>query len=235
MRAGSRRTRGGPPASAVRAPRGRGSRAPGGWRSRPLPRRPRPAGGDLQVNDVGGIEQPRRLGWLVGHPGDDRPFLGRGRIVDRDPHQEPVALRLGERIDALRLDRVLGGHDQERLRHREGATSDGDLSLRHRLEQRRLDPRGCAIDLVDQDQVGHDRPGFDVEDLRRGPEDPRPDDVGRDQVRRELDAIEGAAEDPRQRRQQQRLARARERPPAGRARLPARPPGADRRPDPGRR
>ncbi len=91
-------------------------------------------GRELKVDDVGRIEQARRLRWLVRHPGDDRPFLARGRIVDWDPHQEPVALRLGERVDPLRLDGVLGGHDQERARHHKGATADRDLSLRHRLE-----------------------------------------------------------------------------------------------------
>ena len=70
---------------------------------------------ELKVDDVGRIEQAGRLRRLVRHAGDDRPLLGRRRVVDRDPHEEPVALRLGERVDALRLDRVLGGHDQERL------------------------------------------------------------------------------------------------------------------------
>ncbi len=163
---------------------------------------------ELKLDDVGRIEQAGRLRWLVRHAGDDRPLLGRGRVVDRDPHEEPVALGLGERVDALGLDGVLGGHDQERLRHREGATADRDLPLGHRLQQRRLDARGGTVDLVDQDHVGDDRPGLDVEDLRRGPEDPGPDDVGWDQVRRELDAIEGAPEDPRQGREQQGLAEA---------------------------
>ena len=162
----------------------------------------------LEVDDIGRIEQARSLGLLVRHPRDDRPLLGRGRVVDRDPHQEPVALCLGKRVHALRLDRVLGRHDQERLRHREGATADRDLSLGHRLQQCRLDARGRPVDLVDKDHVGDDRAGFDVEGLRRGPKDPGPDDVGRDQVRRELDAIERATQGPRQGREQQRLAEA---------------------------
>ena len=66
-----------------------------------------PAGGVLKVDDVGGIQQARGRGWLVRHARDDGPLLGGSRVVDRDPHEEAVALRLGERVDALRLDRVL--------------------------------------------------------------------------------------------------------------------------------
>ena len=94
----------------------------------------------LKADHIGWIQQAGGLGLLVGHPADDRALLGWGRIVDRDSHQKPVALRLGERIDALRLDGVLGGHHQERLWHGEGASADRDLPLRHRLEERRLDP-----------------------------------------------------------------------------------------------
>ena len=160
--------------------------------------------------------QPRRARRAGGPPAAAHRPCGRRSLVPRPvsgsrpgPHQEAIALRLGERIDALRLDGVLRGHDQERPRHRKGATSDGDLSLRHRLQQGRLDPGGGAVDLVDEDDVGQDRPRLDVEGLGRGPEDPGPDDVGRDQVRCELDAVEGATEDPCEGRQQQRLAEAR--------------------------
>ena len=42
------------------------------------------------------------------------------RVRHVDLEQEPVALRLGQRVDALGLDRVLGRDDDERLRHRVG-------------------------------------------------------------------------------------------------------------------
>ena len=48
--------------------------------------------------------------------GSPAPRLG--GVADDHPHQEPVALRLGQLVDALALDRVLGGQHQERLRHR---------------------------------------------------------------------------------------------------------------------
>ena len=40
----------------------------------------------------------------------------RSRVAHRDPRGEPVALRLGQRVGALHLDRVLGRDDHERRR-----------------------------------------------------------------------------------------------------------------------
>jgi hypothetical protein len=42
-------------------------------------------------------------------------FGVRGGVADREPGGEAVALRLGEGIGALHLDRVLRGEDEERL------------------------------------------------------------------------------------------------------------------------
>ena len=41
------------------------------------------------------------------------------RIADHDLEHEPVDLRLGQRIGALLLDRVLRGQHEERLRQRD--------------------------------------------------------------------------------------------------------------------
>ena len=51
--------------------------------------------------------------------------------------QEPVELRLGQRVGALVLDGVLRRGDDERLGQRPRRAVDGDLPLLHRLEQRR--------------------------------------------------------------------------------------------------
>ena len=50
-------------------------------------------------------------------PPDDRVLLRRGRITHEHLHHESVDLRLGQRIGAVGLDRVLGRHHQERLRY----------------------------------------------------------------------------------------------------------------------
>ena len=77
----------------------------------------------------------------------------------------------------------------------------------HRLEERRLRLRRRPVDLVGQDDLREDRPLHEaqaampavlVEHLRAG-------DIGRHQVRGELDPLEGEVEDLRERLDQQRL------------------------------
>ena len=163
------------------------------------------AGRPLQPQHV------RRAEHLVGrrrvdtHPVDDLPLLLAGRVVDHDLHQEPVALRLRERVDTLGLDRVLGGQHQERAGHRVRRAADRHLPLRHDLEQRGLHLRRCPVDLVGEHEVGEHGAELGVEALRAGLEDPGADDVGRDQVRRELQPGEGAAGDRGERLDRERL------------------------------
>src|SRR5438876_12225879 len=54
-----------------------------------------------------------------------------GGVPDADLHEEPVALGLGQRVHALLLDRVLGGHDQERARY---VVEIGRASCRDRVD-----------------------------------------------------------------------------------------------------
>jgi hypothetical protein len=69
--------------------------------------------------------------------------------------------------------------------------------LLHRLEQAGLGLRRGPVDLVGKDQVGEDRPGLEPKDPLAAllDEDVRAGDVGRHQVRRELDPVEGAVDD----------------------------------------
>ena len=115
-------------------------------------------------------------------------LLGRRRIVHRDPHQEPVALRLRERVDPLGLDGVLRGDHDEGTGCGHGPPADRDLSLLHHFEQGRLHLGRRTVDLVREDDVGEHGARLDVERFARRPVDPRAHDVGRDQVGRELDA-----------------------------------------------
>ena len=80
--------------------------------------------------------------------------------------------------------------------------------LLHRLEQRRLHLGRGAVDLVGQDDLGEERPLLDVELLRLLVEHHRPDDVGRQEVGRELDAGERGVDDLRQRAHRQGLGEA---------------------------
>ena len=100
-------------------------------------------------------------------------------IADQHLEHEAVDLRLGQRIGALGLDRVLGRQHQERVRHLEGLAADRDLALLHHFEQRALHLGRRAVDLVGQQQVGEDRAERGVELAGLLVVDPRADQVGR--------------------------------------------------------
>ncbi len=139
-----------------------------------------------------------------------RTSFSSSRLGIAHPHleHEAVELRLGQRIGALVLDRVLGGEHQERLLQRIGGAADGHLMLLHRLEQRGLHLGRRAVDLVGQDDLGEQRPLLDVESWRLLVEDHRADHVGREQVGRELDPGERCVDDLRQGPHRQRLGQA---------------------------
>jgi hypothetical protein len=103
------------------------------------------------------------------------------------------------------LDGILGREHQERLLQRESRSSDRDLLLLHRLEQRGLDLGRRAVDLVGQDDLGKERTALDLEFLGLGIEDHGADDVGRQQVRRKLNARERRVNDFRERPHRERL------------------------------
>src|SRR5207247_8249503 len=102
-----------------------------------------------------------------------------------------IELRFGQRIGPFVLDRVLRREHEKRLAQEERLAADRDLLFLHRLEQRRLDFGGRAIDFVREDEVREQRTLFGIELLRALIEDHRADHVGRQQVGRELDALEG--------------------------------------------
>ena len=109
------------------------------------------------------------------------------------------------------LERVLGREDEERRLEREALAGDRDLVLLHRLEQARLGLGGRPVDLVGEDEVREDRARLELEDPLPVllDEDVRAGDVGRHQVRRELDPVERAVDDVGDRPHEHRLAEAR--------------------------
>ena len=125
---------------------------------------------------------------------DDRGLLGRRRVADDDLHHEPVDLGLGQRVGALGLDRVLGGHHEERRRDRPALGADRDLALLHHLEQRGLDLGRGAVDLVGEQEVAEHRAELGVEGAGVGAVDPGADEVAGHEVGRELDPAERRVE-----------------------------------------
>ena len=83
---------------------------------------------------------------------------------------------------------------------------DGDVALLHALEQAGLRLGRGAVDLVDQHDVGEDRPGPELEALLALVVDVGADDVGREQVGGALHACELAVERAGERAGQRRLA-----------------------------
>ena len=111
-------------------------------------------------------------------------------VAEAGAQQEAVELRLGERVRALVLDRVLGRQDEEGPLERPRDAVGRHLPLLHRLEQRRLRLRGGAVDLVGQQEVREDRAGAELEVAVALVPDRRPGHVGGQEVGRELDAAE---------------------------------------------
>ena len=84
-------------------------------------------------------------------------------VADRRPDEEPVELRLGQRVRALVLDRVLRRQHDERRREHARLAFARHLPLLHRLEQRGLRLRWGAVDLVGEEEVGEDRARHELE------------------------------------------------------------------------
>ena len=131
------------------------------------------------------------------------------RITHRNPQQEPVQLAFGQRVRSLELDRVLRGDHHERTGQRIRLPVDRHLPLAHRFQKRALRARGGPVDLVGQHQVGEDRARVKRELPRTLFQDRHTDDVGRQEIARELDAVERPADRRGQRPRQRGLSDAR--------------------------
>ena len=160
---------------------------------------------------VGG--QHRRGVRLVGAGGGEQhPPLGvEIGIADVDLQQEAVELRLGQRIGAFLLQRVLRRQHMERARQRMILAGDRDAAFLHRLQQRRLGARAGAVDLVGHQQLAEHR-ARDEAERARGRfaflQHFRAENVGRHQIGRALDALVVEAEHDAQRLDQPRLGEA---------------------------
>lgn len=129
-------------------------------------------------------------------------------IAHGDTGHEAVALRLGQRVGALHLDRVLRRHHHEGARQFVAVAVDGDLPLLHGLQQRRLGLGRGAVDLVADHDLREDRARLELEVTAPLVPDGDPGDVRGQQVGGELDAPHRAVDGPRQRLGQHGLAHA---------------------------
>src|SRR5690625_1372638 len=86
-----------------------------------------------------------------------------------------------------------------------GAVNAG-LALLHGLQQRALRPRRRAVHLVREDDFGKQRAGAEAETFMFALEDGYADDVGRQKIAGELDALKVEPQYPRERPGQRGLA-----------------------------
>ena len=156
-----------------------------------------PFGGPLEPLDVVGGDGTPGHGLVEAAVRDAVQDIGllRGpRVGEHLLHEEAVHLGLGQDVGALLLDGVLGGQDHEGMRQRVDDSADGGLALLHGLEHGRLGLGAGAVDLVEQDDVGVDRPQLGGHLTGGGVEDLGAHDVVGHEVRRALDATEGAGD-----------------------------------------
>jgi len=158
-----------------------------------------------QRGRVGERGEQRNLRAAVA-PGQEFPFRGRIGVAQVDRHQEAVQLRLGQRVGADLLDRVLRGDDEERGGQLARLAVQRHLPLLHRLEQRALRLGRRAVDLVGEHDRMEDRPGVEAERMRLRVVDRHAEHVGRQEVARELHARVLESQRRRQRLRQRRLA-----------------------------
>ena len=136
---------------------------------------------------VGGV---RALALLL----EDRELGFPVRVAHRDPHQEAVELRLGQRVCAFELDGVLRRDDHERAGEAVGVHVDGHLALFHRLEECRRGLRGRAVDLDGEHDVREHAAGPELEVVAAPVPHRHAGDVGGKEVGSELDAVAGATD-----------------------------------------
>ena len=109
----------------------------------------------LKGDELRRIEHLRHLRRAIGVAAlQQEPHLDlRRRVADLHADHEPVELRLGQRVRAGEVLRVLRRDDEERIRQRRRHALDRDLPFVHGLEQRGLRARARAVDLVGEENV----------------------------------------------------------------------------------
>lgn len=162
----------------------------------------------LEGDDVGGVQDRFKAGKRVALDliQKDFAFVAGVRVAHPQPHGKPVELRFRQRVRAVMLGGVLRREDDEWPGQFERLVFDGDPFLGHRFEQTALGFGGRPVDFVGEDDVREDRTAPELEIVGLLVVDVQPDDVARQQVARELDALERTVERLRERPRERRLA-----------------------------
>ncbi len=124
---------------------------------------------------------------LIGQDGD---FLFRRHIPEVELEGETIHLGLGQGIGTARLDGILGGNNKKQVLQKTHLAVHADLVFGHGLQQCGLRPRRGPVDFVRQEDIAEYRSFVKVELFVFFVVNGHPEDVGRQQVRGELDAPE---------------------------------------------
>ena len=134
-------------------------------------------------------------------------FLLRG-IAHGQAQEETIHLRGGQHKCALMLDGVLRCQHEEGIRQRIRLAVDGRLALFHGFQQRGLRARNGAVDLIGQQDVGVHRAALELKIAALLVIDHHAYDVRGQQIGRELQTAEIAAQGDGQRANQRGFAAA---------------------------
>lgn len=120
----------------------------------------------------------------------DRDFFFGGDVAEADLQRETVHLRFGQWISAPELDGVLRGDDEEEFGQCAALAFDADLVFGHGFEQGALRAGRGAVDFVGEEDVREDWAFVEFEFLLALMIDRNAEDVGRQNVGRELNTLE---------------------------------------------
>ena len=117
-------------------------------------------------------------------------------VAEAQAAQEAVHLGFGEGIRAVEIGWVLRRYHEKRTWHRPADAFEGGLVFAHHLEECRLGARGCPVDFIGEDDIGEDRALAELEGAVGRSVNGTAGDVGRQQVRGELDPPECPVDGP---------------------------------------
>ena len=106
--------------------------------------------------------------------------------------REAVELAVRQWEGARVLEGVLGRHQEEGVGQGPGGPVDADLVLLHGLQQGSLGAGRGPVDLVEQDDVGEQRPSPELPSARTRLVHRNAGEVGREEIQRPLNAPEAA-------------------------------------------
>ena len=142
----------------------------------------------------------------------DLDFVFLIEVIDDDVEHEPVQLSFRQRVGTFQFDRVLRSQNVKGLLENVGVALDGNRSFLHCLQKCGLRLRRRPVDFVRKNDVRKNRALHEnTYPLTRHAiffDDFRSCDVGRHQVRSELDALEIQVQDLGDRGDQQRFCQA---------------------------